>query len=374
MKKVLWFILWFIFSFPFVSFWFSGQVDDKITFNQNINEDYYVVGSDVVVNSVIWWDLFLLWADVILEWIVEEDLFLLWWESIINANIDDDLRVLWLSLSFYGNVWWDVIFAWWEVKLWHDMQIAWDLIWIAWDISIDWKIVQDIKIQWSEIYFDAIVDWDVDLVWDDIVFGSNSMIKWDLKYQSSEEILGLDKYVEWQITYDKWIYSGPVFDNWEFSFHKEKQFFKFSRYKFIFLILFSSLIYFLFSKYIKKAIVVIRKDPIVSFLFGFLLYVVAPFAILLLMISVIGIPIGFFALCLYIFLRLFTKLFAVVFWIWFIRSLMWTGNKQHNIIIDLIAIVILSLIFVLLPVLAVAIFTCFWLWAMLVWNKKILKK
>ena len=374
MKKVLWLLFCFVFSFPFLSFWFSGQIEEKITFSQNVQDDYYVVWSDVIVNSIVWWDLFLLWANVILEWTIEEDLFLLWWETIINANVDDDLRVIWITLNLHGNVWWDVVFVWWEINFGHDVQINWDLVWVAWDLKLDWKIVQDVKVKWSEIYFDAIVNWNVDLYWDEIEFGPNALIKWNLKYQSSEEIIGLNKYVQWEIVYENWKYNGPVFDNWEISFHKEKQFFTFSRYKFIFLMVFASLIYFLFLKFINKVVDTFRKNVGISFLFGLLLYLVTPIAILILLVSVIATPIGVFALCLYIFLRAFTKLFAVVFGVGFIKKLIWSEDKQHNIIINLVSIIVLSLIFMLLPVLVVAIFACFGLWAILISNKKNLKK
>jgi hypothetical protein len=83
---------------------------------------------------------------------------------------------------------------------------------------------------------------------------------------------------------------------------------------FLFLVVFGIIFFYIGTAWFTKPIKQFKEGPWSSLGYGFLVYAAVPFAILLLMISMIGIPFALLLIGVYICLFVFYKLLNVVFY------------------------------------------------------------
>ena len=83
-------------------------------------------------------------------------------------------------------------------------------------------------------------------------------------------------------------------------------------YQLLFLLIMGGLLLYFFGGVFKKTAAILRNSPGKSFLFGSLYIIATPVVILLCFITIIGIPLGFLSLALYIFGFVFVNVFTLV--------------------------------------------------------------
>lgn len=139
--------------------------------------------------------------------------------------------------------------------------------------------------------------------------GPNARIEGKLTYKSSERIPELEKIAVGGATY-----AGVS----EVSQAKnaEEAFLGFLTayivYRFLFLLVIGALLLILFPLFFGKTGAVLRASPGKSFLFGLLYFIVMPIIAILFFITVIGIPLGFLSLAIYVFSFVFAKVLTLV--------------------------------------------------------------
>lgn len=111
------------------------------------------------------------------------------------------------------------------------------------------------------------------------------------------------------------------------------------------------LMFFLLPNYMKKAGSLITSSPWRTLLHGFLLYIAPPLAIIILLITVIGTPIGLFAMFLYISLLAFTRLRVVVFGTAVLSKVLKLEKKDKTtrVLMQIALLVVTAIVAVLLP-------------------------
>ena len=177
-----------------------------------------------------------------------------------------------------------------------------------WNVLFEWEVLWDSYINWWNLNLWWVVWWNANFnVWQ-VKVNSWSKINWDLYYSTSKKSQELENITSWNKEFKlmKQDYNREL---------KEKTIglaLWYIMYRFLFLVIFWLILYFSFERIFLETWNILRFNPWKSFLYGLIYFAVIPFLILILLMTVIGIPVGLFLLFIYIFSFVFYKLITVV--------------------------------------------------------------
>lgn len=326
MKKFLLSLFMLAWITPLSMFAFTSIANDTVSINETINMDVYVAGWDIQINAPLTKDLVTAGGNILIQGAIGEDLIAAWWTVIVSWSIGESARIAWWQITINSQIASDLLVAWWQITLWKDTIINGDASIAWWDITIEWVVKGTWTIIWGKVILGWVFEKNVKIQYDEkITILPSAVIKWNLEYTSRKINTDLEKIVQWKITYNKHQFNktakmaGIAWIVWMMA--------SYVAYKFIFLVLIGILLIFTLGKYLSSTAEYIKTKPRKTLLYWFLLFACMPFAIMILMFTFIGIPLGIMWILIYIMMFLLYKLLGTAVRSMFFIKKLWSPDK-----------------------------------------------
>ncbi len=262
----------------------------------NVSDNAMIAGGNIEMNGTFGNDLIVVWGDIRIKSPVSGDIKAAGWNIVLESSASGDV-----------NIWG------WSVRITKGVIIGWDLG-VAWgSIVINGLVMWKADIFTESLDFDGIITKDASLGIVDIKnlhIGPNAKILGKLTYKAQERIPALEKIaVGWATYAGVSEFSNMEQDNKEMLYGLVSAY---AIYRLLFLLIIGSLLLLIFKNFFQNTAITLRTNIGKSFLFGVLYFILMPILAILCFITVVGIPIGFLALAVYVFSFVFAKVITLV--------------------------------------------------------------
>lgn len=333
LKKLFVSIVVTLITLPGIWFGLELKWGETLTITEPIENDLYAAAWQIRIDTQITGDLSVAGWEVDINNSVSEDLNVWWWKIQIKADVADDLRVVWWEIDIDSSIQGDLIVVWWDIKITSWAEIWWDLV-VLWGRLYMWGTVQwDSVIKVWELTLDGLLAGDSELVYDKLNLSDGATIQQNLTYQADSKNLPLEEKTAWEAVYDQIDKDGVMGEIKEDS---EDRLGWYIGYTFLCLLVFGIIFSLWKPNFINRLADQITKAPWKSFWSGLIYFAVMPFIIIILMISVIGVPFGGLALAMYLFsFILYQLLWVLAFSKRSVDKLGREGKWKHILMIGL---------------------------------------
>lgn len=294
----------------------------------------YVAGGNVFLNSDVTGDLFAAGGTIISEGSVEQDFFVAGGTVTINGKVGGDVRVAGGTLTINSAIGGDLIIAGGTVHLTEKASVGGDLALAGGDVTIDSPIAGSAKIAGGSVTLNSKVGGDVKVMADtSFTVGPKAEVKNPIAYQGVAAAT---------------VSEGAQIGTIDFTMLKDQRGGRAGRafaavftmvfvIKVIGLVLSGLLLMKLFPRTTKNAIAKISDKPWVNLGIGFLALIVAPIAMIVILITFVGFYISALAFLAYGMLLILAALVTCLFTgTWVVKQL----TKRPEITIDWQALLI----------------------------------
>ena len=302
---------------------FTSFEENEVHIESNINENVYLAGEKVVVSGNLSEDLFAgAWdltisgniqkntivagGNIEVTGAVAEDLMFVGWTVEVRNSIGGDVRGIGADIILEKPIAGDVAIAGDNITLNREVLVHGDIWIFATYVNIKGLVKWKANITTENLNLDGILSADTTLHLHEIKnlkIGPNAKIMGKLTYKAAERIPELEKIaVGWAIyegTSELYSTVGDINATGII-------------YSFLILLIWSALFLYLFPYFTRKIAKIVRETPGKSFLLGFLYVILMPIIAIILFITIIGIPLGFLAVAVYVCTIFFSKLIVLV--------------------------------------------------------------
>ena len=306
---------WFMFASSVSAF--TAQEGEQVILNDLVQDDLYVVGGDISANTKIEWDFYSAGGNIRVDGEVTQDLNLAGGNITVWWLIWDDVRIAGGDITIDADIQWDLIIFGWTVRIDPGTMIWGDLIVAAGEVFLNWEVWWNLDLNVGSLVMNWLVRWNAKLGLERIVsIWTEARINWDLNYIAKKQLVWLEEIIGGTVVFEQSILPQGK--------HAQKMFLK-GTLIWLFLnllgvVLFACLLIFGLPKLFAESALKLKSNPFKSLWLGLGILVWIPVLVLILMITVIGMPIWLFGLMLYIFLIVFSELiWTCVFSVWLIN-------------------------------------------------------
>lgn len=305
---------------PLSGYGFVSQIQDTITRDSSLNENYYALGKDILVHTHIGWDSFLVWMNVLSQGSVSGDMSVVAWDAYVNGFIQNDLRVIAASMQLSGVVTGDVLVAWGQI-VFDKQSIIHGTTAILWSqVQLDWSIYGDTTIHAAKL----IINW--------VVYGTATFQAQEIIWWSGAKVVGS-------------IITGDVK---EFVWTTKSVSDSFPWIEIVWLFFIAWILISLVSKKLPSFIQNTQNKLLSSFFFGVVIYLLTPIIVFLFLVSQFLYLLWVVWLMIYIALLLFAKTVCVVYISSILNIHFLKKNSQQKYILMMI-LAIVSVIVAYIP-------------------------
>ena len=361
MKKIFFFMLSAFLLAPLSSFAFQSQANETITITSPITQDYYAVGWEITISSSAAHDLTVLGGKNFINSTIWQDLTVAGGDVVINGSVGESAKIAWGTIIINSTIQKD-LFVWGgDITLSRTASIAWDtFIWA--DLLKLEGTLNNANLNASQIIFGWNIKGNAVIRAEKIQVATWAKILWNLEYYATEKNIALEQIVSGTIDFKQlpvktWMHFFLNILTWYLVFW------------FLFLSVFGILFFYVGKDRFTTPLKVFKDSPWSCLWYGFLVYAVIPFTIMLLMMSFIGIPFWLLLIAIYVCLFAFYKLCNVIFYSHLlVDKLWWVKNTPTR---KIIWIILLSALLSALVATIDIVLAFFALWATLksVWGK-----
>lgn len=284
--------------------------------SQPVKGDLYIGAGTVTVNAAIDGDLVAAGGTISLNDSVSGDVLIAGGTLVINGHVGDDIRAIGGTLTIGKNVSGDVVVAGGQVEISSGVTILGDLIITGGKALVNGIIKGKVSLRGGEIYVNGTVEQNLD------VKGGKLYVNGTIRGPATlaAETIFIKRNAKFYQDVAYWHEGGPVnfggaLVSAKATFKPELQldmdgsrwyFIGFNSIVFLFVYLASVLLLlfvleYIFPAYFQKAGKAAEGDKVKLFGYGMLYLIGVPFVSIVLLVTVIGIPIGLFGLFFYIF-------------------------------------------------------------------------
>ncbi|MDD2565431.1 MAG: hypothetical protein PHZ26_00255 [Candidatus Gracilibacteria bacterium] len=272
--------------------------------------NFYEVGPNVSLQKDVFGDYFAGGGFIDISKKVSKDIMAAGGTIIISGDVGDDVRIAGGNIIITGNIAGDLIVAGGQINIKKGVKIGGNIFLNGGNIMFGGETSGDAFINGGNLNFDGKILGNAQFNVQTITVVSGSAIAGNLNYSSKIKSASLENTVS-----GKKSFTMIEVKNYKKDNSISKGFIEFAVgyvfYSFLFLVLFASLVYFNFENMFMGIATNLENKPGKSFLYGLIYFAIIPFAILLLLMSIIGIPFGLLLLVVYIFSFVFYKLVTV---------------------------------------------------------------
>lgn len=278
-----------------------------VTKSGQVTGDIYMAGATVQVLADVEGDVVVAGGSVTIVNSVSDDVLAAGGTVSITANVDDDIRSAGGSVVVTGNVGDDAVIAGGSVTLGPGSTVG-GRAWLAGGtITVAGNVGQELKAAGGEIILAGTIDGDVELYAESIEIQPSAVVKGNLTYSAPKEAVvhegaRIEGVVTWQELDLRRDLGGP---GWGFA----------GTLVFFLSLAVSAIVLFLIYPHLSTSVVQrLQHAPLMSFGIGLVVLFATPFVVLMLLVSVLGVPLGLIVLALY-FVALVAGLLVGIIWI-----------------------------------------------------------
>ena len=288
--------------FPTMAFGYEAIKGDTvvITKDQAVDGNLYVAGQNLTIDKDIDGDVFCAGQSVTINGNVEGSVFCAGQTVIINGNVKESVRTAGNTITINKEVGKNVMAFGAAVNLGQDAKIGWDLLIGAGSAVVRGDIGRSIHGGGSNVLIDGIVGKDVKLDLSNDTTNSKEMGSSGLKIGKNAQIRGnVDYKSKKQIEVAEGAQIGGEVKKGEIALNnadrKEKGFGGYvavSFYSFLAALVTSIILIALFASVIKNVTSVMLENIGASIGWGLIAFILTPLVVLLLLVTLIGVPVA----------------------------------------------------------------------------------
>jgi cytoskeletal protein CcmA (bactofilin family) len=313
------------------------EAGDNLTVGADelIDDDLYLFGEAITVSGIVTGDAILFGREVVVDGNIMGSLLVFAETVRINGNVAGTVRGGANGFSFHGSSGRDLMIMANSITV--SGSVGQDLFAAASNGTITGSVGRDLKSSMNRLIVDGPVGGDINALVSELVIGPNALVSGKVTYTSEQEatvnnqavvggtITRLDPPAT-QVTAVSagrkvWSFFRPILS----------------------LLFVALLMILLFPAVTKGSAAMIGEKPTSSLGTGALIVFVAPIAALILLITVIGIPVSFLSMLLYLVLLYLSRVFAG----YFLADVAFEkfGVELHPVLKALIGVLVLALVF-----------------------------
>ncbi len=296
------------------------KAGDKVNINDPYNGDLYTAGGTVDIYAPIYGDLVVTGGEITVADTIQQDLLMAGGRINLIGPVKDDIRAAGGDITIQSLVGGDLMVFGGNIHIKRDAKIGGNLVVFGGniksegqvlgnvygyggEISVDNKVGGDVKLKAGSIDLNSQVGGSVEATAEHLYLGNSSMIQGDLRYWTEDGQQNIDQsLVNGTISYDADLAYDPKPSAWWLGGMAFGLFVWYVFAAFLLLLV----IQLLFGRQLNKVSGSSMEKIGEKVGYGFLYVLGVPIVILILFGLFIGIPIGLFILCLYIFSLLFS--------------------------------------------------------------------
>lgn len=343
----------------------SFKAGKEISIDQPIDDDLYLAGSEIYVNAPVNGDLVLAGGEIIVRDSVAQDLVVAGGDITINGAVGDDIRVAGADITLGVDVQDDVIVFAGNLNTTSTSTIRGDLIVFGGEVYLNGTLDGELKVFGGEITLNGLVNGNVSLrggkvtfegavkgsttiAADEIEIGPRAKFSGDVAYWQKDGEMDFGTSLSGvTATLNPGLKPAKEVKWWYFGFAAAIFWLLYVVGAFLMILVLNAL----FGKYFQLAVTYLREALVKSFGYGMLYILGAPVVIALMLIIVVGIPIGLFLLFGYLFSIWFGTAIASLALTYYLHQFYFPQwNKVLIVWMALVAFVILKVIS-LIPIL-----------------------
>lgn len=292
--------------------------------NENINDNVATAGNDIYIRGTIEDDLFVAGSNIKIDGEIKGNLFAAANTIEINGKIDKDTFLAGNSINIGENA-----------TLGQDAFIAGNIL------NIKGNIERNLSIGGSYINLDSNIKGDTKVTGQTLVIGDNAILDGNLNYTSEKELSSTEQEkIKGNTSYTQPNEKTNQKNNYNIDFTS----WFVSLLQFL---LFGIIIVLLMPKWTDEIAEYIKKDTLKTIGIGILAFIVVPILMIIMLITIVGIPIAIVTGLLFTLFIMFAR-----FWVAYCIG-KWIGkNKYSPIVTILVGALILQIIF-LIPILSI---------------------
>ncbi|MBN2087647.1 polymer-forming cytoskeletal protein [Candidatus Peregrinibacteria bacterium] len=308
MKKFVLILLFSLLVFPSITSAASFKAGEEVFVDEEINEDAYIAGGTVRVSENINGDLMLGGGRILINSNVSQDLTVGGGDMVINGEVGDDMRVGGGNIVINSIIKDDLFVGAGNVNLSDTSFVGGDLIFGGGNVFLDGGVNGNIVGAGGNININGEVIGNVKIFnAEKITFGPNAKIKGSLEYRSTKEAKIEEGVVEGGVIFNqikreatvknaKWMAGGILAG--------------YSIFSLLASLLLGLVILLMYRTYSISVTKTAYKSPFKSLGIGLLALIIVPISVLILFVTVIGLPLAFITLLSWIILLMLGKVFA----------------------------------------------------------------
>jgi cytoskeletal protein CcmA (bactofilin family) len=272
---------------------FGASEHYTLSSGQTVEQNLYAAGSDVMVAGTVEGDAYLAGGTVTMSGTIQKDLMMGGGTLTMNGTVNEDMRIAGGTIVITGTANGDVMIFGGQITITKDAKLAKDLYINGGQVTIDGTIDGPLTINGGTVTLNGTVNGNVTSHGDEFQLGSTAKINGDSNHTGPREqvvtagatITGQKQFTKAEKATKSAIV--PILEAWWLTK--------------VAMLMVAALVFFMLFKrhnthFIQTAITSFSREV----LRGFVILVVLPIASIIALITVVGIPLAFLALCLYV--------------------------------------------------------------------------
>lgn len=271
--------------------------NDTIILSQEINQNLYLAGKDLKAESVIKGDLFGAFQNVKISRTMFGDVALAAQDVLLDGPINGDVRIVARKVVLNSDINGEVLVFSDAVRV--EKPIAKSLTVFSRDVIINGNVSKRVKINAETVVVNSTLESDAVIHSAKLVFAKNGIVKGNLNYSGKADNLAAVKGI---VKKSERRYEQVFMDMIAGSVLSYLSF-----------LILGILILLLAPRPVEKGTNLFQEKYFTAFIIGMLSLFVVPVILLLIFITVIGIPVALFGLALFILMIMVAKIFFILF-------------------------------------------------------------
>ncbi len=276
--------------------------------SEKITEDLYLTGGNVTSAGDASGDVVAVGGSILISGEVLGDVIAGGGNIIILSNVGDDVRAGGGTVVIQGKIAGDLIVGGGQITV-GGPGIAGDAVLGGGNIRIDSPVGGELRIGGGNVYINAPIGGDVKIDADQVTLGKSAVIEGNITYKAKKEmVLEEGAVVKGRIDFEARKGAGKNLSSLAFG----AIFSALILWKFFALLLGALLFGLVFRRYSMEIINTALQRPFFELGLGVIVFVAMPVISILLLVSVVGIPVGIIGLLGFVILSLFSWMMAPV--------------------------------------------------------------
>lgn len=276
--------------------------------SERISDDFYIAGGNVSSSGNVAGDLAAFGGNVLVTSAVMEDVFAGGGTVSILGSVSDDVRAVGGNITINSRVEGDVVVGGGQIQI-SGTGIGGDVLAGGGSIRIEAPVTGDIKIGGGEVYINAPVRGNVEFWGEKLTLGSAAVIQGTLSYTSpTEATMESGATVRGETTYTKQERNGR-----DASKAGVAGFMTLAALtKFLMALACAMVLGLFFRRYATTLVREVASRPLMALGRGFGVFVLTPAASIVLLITILGVPLGILGLIMFAAMIVFTSIVAPI--------------------------------------------------------------